>query len=356
MIPRKIVPGDSFSKQASDYNELVDATEDLRIRQATIEFGNERTDVFEKGNIVSFLNSTGTNLAWYGIVEINEGETAGIPRSYSNAGLDEVGFKERVYVNCIKPTGDKDGVIGICQKPVEDGCVGRECLLVEGITQAIVRTPDGYSLSDNYTFAKPIEDDVTRLELAEGGPIEVIWRESGLGDKWALVWLKRRSIASPLRPFELKDSLSPGGNATAYLLDYNGGYSVTETEFEVYDELGIWRGRKKDEYTSPHDQGSRGYAKWMEESEQWAIVQMQQSAVMIQGSLTADLQSSDSTFTISSAHVIQPIGGIITDQDPAGNITVYNVFSWEGDNGGLCIAVWNEYSDHWEALQVECPS
>jgi len=187
---------------------------------------------------------------------------------------------------------------------------------------------------------------------AQGQRVWTIWRN------------QHREIVGPAESiwrFELKDDLAPGSYAAAYLYPWDdtfGAYLTdTATEFNVYDVLGIWRGRGRGKYSSPHNEGSKGYAKFMPDAAtygRWEIVQMQQHALMIQGDVYDDFDTGDETFEISSVHIMQPIGSLITDFDPAGNATVYNIFHWEGSTGGCCIAAWNEHNVRWEALQVEC--
>ncbi len=194
--------------------------------------------------------------------------------------------------------------------------------------------------------------------------------ESGtLGDGYPIYWLDLNVTGRTWRTerhFELKDALTPGGFATAHPLSWDSDASdwavdtTAAKEFTVHDIWGAFRGRAKDAYTSPHDQGSRGVAIWNGERGIYQIAELTPHALMIRGKLTATLVTTDTTFTIDEdiggVGIMQPTGGLITDQDPAGNITVYNIFSWAGDNNGACIAAWNENTDHWEALQVECPA
>ena len=69
-------------------------------------------------------------------------------------------------------------------------------------------------------------------------------------------------------------------------------------------------------------------------------------ALMIQGSATGNWTAS--VFTISGASVMQPIGGIITDQDPAGNITYHNPMGNRGISGQSVRAVWDEANNRWQ--------
>jgi hypothetical protein len=162
-----------------------------------------------------------------------------------------------------------------------------------------------------------------------------------------------------VRWFELKDALTPGGSATAHRRKWDADAEEYETdtdadaEFEVYDELGLWRGRAKDEYSSPHDAGSIGWAQKLDQ--RWQIIQMQPHALLIRGQNTAAVATTDETFTIDSVTVEFPVGAIITDQDPAGNITIHNVHDHEGDDEAEVAATWSEGSANWKGIQMDCP-
>jgi hypothetical protein len=159
--------------------------------------------------------------------------------------------------------------------------------------------------------------------------------------------------------FELKDNLEPSvaavetslanRHATAYLLDSDGNED-TDVEIEVWDHLGKFRGRKIDKYGGDHAGGSQGCAEYKWDSNRLEIHVMTPHALLIRGAATSSVTSETDDFTIDDVEVMNPVGGIITDQDPAGNITVYNVLDGSCDNTGEVIASWNETQDQWEAI------
>jgi|GEM_PF-6052658 len=89
---------------------------------------------------------------------------------------------------------------------------------------------------------------------------------------------------------------------------------------------------------------------WDEHNDAWKIHRVHEQARMIRGTLSADLDTTDTSITISNPTSMD--GG----QVPTGTLTGYNVFDWEGDSGGVVILVWNETTDHYEMVQVECPA
>ena len=192
----------------------------------------------------------------------------------------------------------------------------------------------------------------TLVELALGEWIRIVWAETD-GGRWEIL-----DTSSPLMDarFELKDALSPGSNATAYVRRWNGSaWEVdTDIEIEVYDVDGMFRGRAKDAYSSPHNDGSRGIARYISASSHWEIMVMQPHALWLVGDVYADFADTDSTFEIDGVEVAFPVGGLITDTDPAANITVYNIHGWDGDANAKAEVRWNENQDRWECTELDC--
>jgi hypothetical protein len=165
-----------------------------------------------------------------------------------------------------------------------------------------------------------------------------------------------------LRRFELVEDLAPGGSARArWLKGDDRDYTLStsdDDQFTVHDPLGVHRGRKKDKYTGSHAQGSRGLAWKPHDHDAWEILTLQPHALMVRGVTSAAVQSTDATFEITSASlkVMQPIGGLICDQDPGENLTVQNDLDWDIDSGGLVFAAWDEDAEEWIAIQAACPA
>ena len=164
-------------------------------------------------------------------------------------------------------------------------------------------------------------------------------------------------LGRALRRFELKENLSPGLTVEAYDLVWDsdlGDFAVdVDSTFQLFDAMESNRGRKKDQFGDPNEQGSRGYAS-KQDPGTWEIVWMQPHPTVIKGDLTADLTAGDTSFFISNAKVMSPVGAIITDSDPTGNITVSNR-RFDGDSGDEVIAVWDEAAEVWKTPDVMCP-
>ena len=167
---------------------------------------------------------------------------------------------------------------------------------------------------------------------------------------------RREIVTPPLDRWriELKDALSPGGQATAYFRRWTGAAYVTDTtvEIEVYDVLGVFRGRGKDDYSSPHNDGSFGEVEYWPDSNRWEIKRLTPHATHIKGLATGDWNGG---FVYIDGHsIVLPTGAIITDQDPGGNITVRDRYNWDGSENDMIDAVWDESADEWRMQQKAC--
>ncbi len=177
-------------------------------------------------------------------------------------------------------------------------------------------------------------------------------------DKDGIIIVGSQGVSASIRRhFEMKEAMSPGDGGVAHLRTWDGSAWETsiaeEGEFDVTDPLEIYRGRGKDDFSSPHDEGSLGVAEFNSASGEWEIVQLQPPALMIRGLATA-LGTGTSTLGIDGVGVLQPVGGIIADQDPADDIEVNNSLAdrrW--GNNAKVEAEWSEDDEQWEATYIQ---
>ncbi len=178
-----------------------------------------------------------------------------------------------------------------------------------------------------------------------------------------------------LRHFELNAHMPPGGTAAAFPRDFDGTDSyVTDTggtEFDVHDMLGIYRGRKRGAYSSPHDTGSRGIAQLRNGI--WQIISMQPHALTIEALTNGAVLTSDAIITIDTVKILNPIGAILAEGLPT---QVENTFSDAADTNAVLIAVWDDdladdgvgsgsggsgsggsgADGRWKCIAIECPA
>ena len=170
-----------------------------------------------------------------------------------------------------------------------------------------------------------------------------------VGDRLTCYWNGQRSMFIPIpndliRRFELKTVLTPGDYATAYLLYWNEDddeYSMDtstldpgnpEVEFTVYDVRGDLRGKAKGD----DSQGSRGYAKWMPDSQRWEIISIQSWATMISAQVNdvAGVAAGAGSFPIDNVEVIAPQGGLLLVEPTL----CYHITGLPADDGAGVIA------------------
>ena len=211
-------------------------------------------------------------------------------------------------------------------------------------------TPD----EESYTAAMDILDVTSKVmyededEVGEGETRKVIaWMDLNVaGRGWA---------SSSIRRFELKDALTPGGSATAYLLywlDETSSYSTLDEdldylEFEVYDARGDLNGKAK----TTDGQGSRGYAKQMSDSQRWEIVAIQQykrCTCKAKGAFT----SASGTFTVDNVAVIDGISPLSDPTDTAEELTVTNSIVAAGADNVDCRIEYNQTTAVWEIYAI----
>jgi len=190
-----------------------------------------------------------------------------------------------------------------------------------------------------------------------------------VGDRLTCYWNGQRSMFIPIpdliRRFELKTALEPGASAIAYLLygkpligtdEYSTDTSTgdpdnpgnPEVEFVVWDVLSDLNGIAKTD-DSP---GSRGYAKWMSDSQRWEIISIQSYllATMISATVNdvAGVVAGAATFPIDNVVVLTPENGILLSEPD----TVRHITGLPADNDAKVIAWLDETNGVWYGIPV----
>jgi hypothetical protein len=85
---------------------------------------------------------------------------------------------------------------------------------------------------------------------------------------------------------------------------------------------------------------------------------MRQAPSLIFGFLVDDLETTDETFLIEDAGVLQPVGSEIPDADLDENdrITVKNIHHYFGDALSYCQCTWNATYSRYDLHQISCSS
>ena len=171
-------------------------------------------------------------------------------------------------------------------------------------------------------------------------------------------------IPFQFRRFELKDDLTPGGSAEAYMLTWDGTsdyefkqVNSTDFTFTVYDTVGDKRARGKD--SMGEADGARGWAVHPHDVDRWEIKEMQCQAMRCTCQLTAALASTDPSISVDN---ISPTDSGQSVVASTGTLTAYNQRNpsssggFEGDDNSVSKIEWDENNDRWELYDVPCPS
>lgn len=162
-------------------------------------------------------------------------------------------------------------------------------------------------------------------------------------DKYLLVECQTK--AGRIR-FTLTANISAGSAACDV-----DAYSGTQQDIQdpgstetVYDDGGMWPIALD---------GAKGEAELDVETNKYNIVACQQMTTRIYGVLPAGLATTDASFSVSTYY---PMDFSPFNQSPTGTLTIYNVYTFEGDSGARFSAEWNANLGQWELYQLPCPA
>lgn len=171
-------------------------------------------------------------------------------------------------------------------------------------------------------------------------------------DRWEVV-----DFADAVIWFELKTNLPSSGtviagqSATAFFVKPNGVVDTT-TEFTVFDELGVYRGRAKDKFTTPNNQGSRGRAKLDVDKGRLYIVEMTPHVLRISGVTGSAVLPTTTQFTLSGTpELMNPSGSLFMVDLTTANL-IKNPLKLSFASGETIHAEWNEgaTTPQWEVV------
>ena len=182
-----------------------------------------------------------------------------------------------------------------------------------------------------------------------------------VGDILIVYWDAQRQMYiatedSHLQYFELKDDLNTSSNTVdAYPRYYDHLTDKWITDEDVVltltDQLHTRKGRKRDKFFPPNDEGSFGRAVKHTVTNLWHIVDLVPTALWLSGIIVSDFNSDASVFFIKPNPTIDfPIGAVITDQDPAIVMVVFNPNDIWGSAGDRAEIRWNGVSRRWEVV------
>jgi len=162
--------GEPLSIPASAYNAFVDAAEGFKasagVPAATAPL------LRDNPNLALVRNDSGGDIARFGVLGVDS------PLVFDADTLAE--FQGRVAVSGVTPTAEHENNYVVCIEPIPDGATGYA--VISGVTPALL-----YVTSESDGYAAAAAGDDTRLVTGARGNARILWKDSGTGEKWAVV-------------------------------------------------------------------------------------------------------------------------------------------------------------------------
>jgi hypothetical protein len=176
-------------------------------------------------------NNTGVDLPAFSVVGLD-----GVVTEPAES-VDE--FKYHYTITGVVPTTDHYDRWAITQEPIKSGLIGH-CITI-GLTVAKVTVAEDF---EEYINCEIIPGTTEYLELLPTGSCVVIWRETGLGTKWALI---RIDSTNALKIAETREPCSDecifGEKVQNLIVDTNGLSAKKMAECDVPDTWMLkWKG------------------------------------------------------------------------------------------------------------------
>ncbi len=191
---KRVKPGDSLAIPASTFNTFVDAAQDFLRRQRDI----GRTPAAERPPFETVLlkNASGADRSRFDVLGIDG------PVFTPTDSLET--FTNGIALVGVTPTASHAGDFAVLVEPIQAGQIARACIL--GACPVKVNV---VSASDAFA---DVEAGVTgRLQSGSSGAARILWKESGTGEKWAVVRLGNPAGGASAIPVKL--TASQGGGA-----------------------------------------------------------------------------------------------------------------------------------------------
>ena len=171
--------GDRFKKtqaglplevSATAWNAFIDAAQKTKNTQHD-ELADESAQ-FRQADIIKIRNDSGIDLPRFSVLGLDA------PIFPPSVSMRE--FTNQVAMAGVTPTTSHRGRFAILLEPVRSGRIARAW--ASGVCQARVNVED-----EDHSCADVTDGDHTKLTSAKHGSAQMLWREGGMGDQWAIV-------------------------------------------------------------------------------------------------------------------------------------------------------------------------
>jgi len=193
---KKVSPGDRLSIPASTYNAFIDAAQANRGSQADIMSASGRVNT---AGLVYIRNDSLANIPRFGVLGIDKPIFA--PEEAPNS------FFNRIVLSGVFPVeGVHEGRFVILSEPLAAGKIGRGYAAGCCVAKVNVVTESAALYAD-------IADDETEfLSCGPHGTAQILWKEEGTGEKWAII---RFGVLRSIIPVTMTQVGGSDGTASA---------------------------------------------------------------------------------------------------------------------------------------------
>jgi len=178
---KKVQRGQALRMPASAYNAFIDAAADYRRRSLGIEGQYKQRD--SRSGVVIVRNQSGSALDQFAVVELGS--------VIIGPSDNEQEFRSRTTFDVTTPA-EEPGPMAILQEPIAADGTGRA--MVFGVTPVRVDVTD-----EEHEYAEVTPSEPGYLTSAATGAARVLYKESGTGEVWAVVYFPASSPGGPLR-------------------------------------------------------------------------------------------------------------------------------------------------------------
>lgn len=174
----KVTPGQEITINSGVWNSCIDAARAQRNRHQSRMF--EPGETFRQGSIIRVKNGSGAGLLRSSVL----GVTAPLILPGDNLEV----FQNEVLFGAAAPSATSPGRFVILIEPIGNGNIGRA--MIAGVCQVKVNI-----VNAAHIWCECATGVTANLVSGATGSSELIWQESGLGVKWAVVRIGNRCNA-----------------------------------------------------------------------------------------------------------------------------------------------------------------
>jgi len=196
---KKVRAGDSLKIPAATFNTFIDAARDFQSR--TRGLGQKGTPACRRPGIVPVKNNTGSDCDRFAVL--------GVDAPIFTPSDSEASFKNQTAFKGVIPSAVHAGRFVVLLEPLAAGAIGQAC--ASGVCPVKIDVADA-----DHQFADVRNGCATALASTQAGVASILWKESGTGEKWAIV-----RIGSPT-------SATLWGKATSNWVNQSGNGSYVD--------------------------------------------------------------------------------------------------------------------------------